>query len=266
MINLTKNEEQLTSELMGKISLAKDSNDMKGSVINLSKTVINLSKEKGFDLTGLTSQVVLVLDHSGSMDRDYANGAVQDVVTKMVPLGLTFDDNGEIEVFKFDNIAEQIKESLNIRNYENYVKKYVYRTNDMGGTEYARPLELIYKDYCGAEKSTGFFGKLFGKKASTGSITGVTSEQTPVFVIFITDGDNSDEYDTNRALDKLKENNVFVQFIGISNSKFKYLKDVAKNYNNASFVKFNDISKMNSDDEIYAKILTDFAEYLASRK
>ena len=49
-ISLAKNEEQLTNEIMGKISLAKDKENLNKHVVSLSKTVVNLSKKSEVDL------------------------------------------------------------------------------------------------------------------------------------------------------------------------------------------------------------------------
>ena len=46
MIELKKNEEELTQEVMGKISLSKDKVNLEKHVVNLSKCVVNLSVER----------------------------------------------------------------------------------------------------------------------------------------------------------------------------------------------------------------------------
>ena len=64
---LKKTEEQLTKEVMGKISLSKDKVKLEKHVVSLSKTVVNLSKKSGVDLGSTSAKVVVVLDYSGSM-------------------------------------------------------------------------------------------------------------------------------------------------------------------------------------------------------
>lgn len=259
-MNFVKNEEQLANDMLNKISLVKDKEAMKGNVVELSKAVVNLSKEKNFDLTGLTSQVVLVLDHSGSMSREYKSGAVQEVVTKLIPLGLNFDDNGEIEVFRFDNRAKQVKPSLTINNYSNYVDKHVFDYNDMGGTCYAKPLELIYEEYVGGKPASGgFLSRLTGKANTAVSNTGA-----PVYVLFVTDGANSDERDTTNILNELIKKNVFVQFVGVGSDSFRYLKKADNEMLGVSFIQFKDIKSMTAAG-VYGQILDEFTEWLAKR-
>ena len=45
-MNFVKNEEQIANDMLNKISLVKDKEAMKGNVVELSKAVVNLSKEK----------------------------------------------------------------------------------------------------------------------------------------------------------------------------------------------------------------------------
>ena len=94
MIQLKKTEEELTQHVMGKISLSKDKNTLEKHVVNLSKTVVDLSHKSGVDLGATSAKVVVVLDFSGSMSTLYRNGTVQKTINRLVPLGLTFDDNG----------------------------------------------------------------------------------------------------------------------------------------------------------------------------
>ena len=73
-INLTKNEEQLTAEVMGKINLSKDKEKLEKHVVNLSKCMVNLSKKAEVDLGITKARVIVALDYSGSMGHLYRNG------------------------------------------------------------------------------------------------------------------------------------------------------------------------------------------------
>ncbi len=103
MVQLRKNEEELAQEMMEKISLSKDKVNLEKHVVSLSKCVVDLSKKNGVDLGSTSAKVVVVLDYSGSMANLYSNGTVQKTINRLVPLGLTFDDNGSIDVYLFQN-------------------------------------------------------------------------------------------------------------------------------------------------------------------
>lgn len=64
MIELKKNEEELTKEVMDKINLSKDKVNLEKHVVSLSKTVVDLSKRNGVDLGSTSAKVVVVLDYT----------------------------------------------------------------------------------------------------------------------------------------------------------------------------------------------------------
>lgn len=260
-INLTKTEEQLTNEVMGKINLSKDKEKLEKHVVNLSKCMVNLSKKASVDLGETKARVIAVLDYSGSMSSLYRRGVVQEVLNKLVPLGLTFDDNGEIEVYLFENNYKKMDE-MTINNYSDYVHSVIDKSNyRMGGTEYAPVLRAI-KDINKPASVGGFFGGLFGKKKAVDN-GGNTGEN--VFVIFITDGDNSDKRETDTIIRELSKTRTFIQFVGIGNDSFSYLRKLddldGRDVDNTGFTKFNDITKV-SDSELYENVLEQFADWL----
>ena len=259
MINLTKNEQQLTDEMMSKINLSKDKEVLGGHVVSLSKTIIDLSKKADVDLGAIKAQVVAVIDYSGSMSRMYRNGTVQDVINKLLPVGLTFDDNGSVEVFRFDDYFKQL-ESLDAFNYSNYVNEFMMN-GSMGCTQYAPVLKEIKKQYIGGEVTKkGLFG--FGKKTV---VVPTKADTNPVFVIFITDGDNSDKRETDEIIRELSNHNCFIQFIGVGGASMSYLEKLddldGRACDNTGFERFNDIEHVNSA-ELYNKVLSQFADWL----
>ena len=265
MINLSKTEEQLTNEVMGKINLSKDKEVLGGHVVNLSKAVVNLSKKNDIDLSNHRARVVAVLDYSGSMYRMYTDGVVQETLNKLIPLGLMFDDNGEVDCYLFEDGYRKL-EGMNSGNYGTYVRDIIkpnYR--DMGCTCYAPVLRGINKDYFGdGRKVKGLFKGLFGKKTEES----VDKNNDPVFVIFITDGSNSDKHDTNEIIRELSSKNIFIQFIGIGDEKFSYLEKLdgltGRECDNTGFEKFSGLKGL-SDSELYNKVLSQYPNWLKAR-
>lgn len=266
-ISLVKTEEQIAADVMGKINLTKDKDALGGHVVNLSKCMVNLSKKADVDLGAAKARVIAVLDYSGSMSYEYRTGVVQQVLNKLVPLGLTFDDNGEIEVYLFQNGYKKIEE-MTINNYSNYVKNVIDRSGySMGGTEYAPVLTAIRDIHkpVKANVAGGFLKGLFKKKTVEAPDNVVGDVNENIFVIFITDGDNSDKRETDAIIRELSQTRTFVQFIGIGSEKFKYLQQLddldGREVDNTGFTKFKDISKV-SDTDLYSKVLEQFADWL----
>lgn len=217
--------------------------DMSKHAENLETVLIDMSKTGKTNMTNHTARVALAMDYSGSMSGMFSNGAVQDVITRLLPIALKFDDNGELESWLFSEDYERLK-PVTINNYENYVKKVMLNAKMyMGGTGYAPVLKDMVKYYKVKEPST-----------------------TPAFIIFITDGDNWDEAETNEVIRELSNYNMFVQFVGIGNaSSFTYLKELdnlaGRKHDNTGFIAVKDMNKMD-DQELYNEMLRQYNDWL----
>lgn len=274
MVELKKNEQELTESIMGKINLAKDKEKLGSSVVNLSKCVVNLSKKAGVDIGSTQAQVVFIIDKSGSMSNRYSSGVVQKIVNKIVPLGLTFDDDGNIVCMQFDS-SFRMCDDITLANYSDYVNTKMARPG--GGTCYSEPLKELQRQFFGKDgagsKKKELFGRLFGSKSKEdvpASAKTADVNTCPVFVVFITDGacDPSDEKRTDEVIRELSNEMCFVQFIGssdYSSEKFEYLTRLddlsSRACDNTGFVRFDDIENV-SDTDLYNMLLEQYADWL----
>lgn len=216
--------------------------DMSKSAENLNKVLIDMSKSSKIDMSKHTARVALAMDYSGSMSDLYMDGSVQKVITRLLPIALKFDDNGELESWLFSRGAERL-DPVTTKNYKTYVKKQMFNASmGMGGTSYAPVLDEIityYKD--------------------------IESSDVPAFIIFITDGENSDEAETNALIKELSNYNMFVQFIGIGDDYFSYLRSLddmkGRKHDNTGFTAVRDMNKM-TDEELYTEILRQYKDWL----
>ena len=207
----------------------------------LTRHIVRLKKEQNIDLSKHRARVFVVVDRSGSMTTSYRNGAVQDVLTRLLPLALRFDDNGELEVYVFNNRCTQMA-SMNRFNYEHYVETEIMKKGygPSGGTSYSPVVEKTLSDY------------------NDGS-------PYPAFGIFITDGENDDGAATDNAIRRSSEFKIFYQFVGIGYENFRYLKKLddldGRAVDNTAFIKVEDFSRLN-DDQLYAKLLEQYPQWL----
>jgi hypothetical protein len=277
MITLEKNEEQLKDSIMGKITLDKDKVRLEKHVVSLSKSIINLSKEADFDLGNTKARVVFALDDSGSMESMFKSGAVQDLLDKLVPLGLTFDSNGSIEVYRFSSSCKKLTD-VDLSNYSSYVNNVMLPNAEFSGTEYSPVLEKIFFDDSESnntkKKGKGFLSKLFGKKKSEESTetdnTGITEEKDlPTFVFFATDGDNYDRMETEKIIKKISKENGFIQFVGMGNDDFSFLEKLDdlpdRERDNTGFTKVEDIENID-DSKLYTILLGEFIKWLKNEQ
>lgn len=264
MINLTKTEKQLQDEMLGKVNLSKDKEILGNHIVNLSKSIVNLSKKHEIDLGSSIARVVVALDYSGSMSNLYSNGTVQRTLNKLVPMGLKFDDNGELEVYIFSNDYKYIT-TMTIDNYEDYVKKHIQRSGmRMGGTSYEPVLSAIVNEMCLTSKKKGLLSSIFGKKEKQ-TQNGSDDSNVPVFIIFITDGENSDKHETDKIIRESANHNVFIQFVGIGDERFDYLRKLddldGRKCDNTGFIQLNSLENID-DIDLYNSLIEQYADWL----
>jgi uncharacterized protein with von Willebrand factor type A (vWA) domain len=217
------------------------------SVLSLDKTLITLEKKSGFSFDGHRAKVAVAMDYSGSMSSLYRNGAVQAVLTRLMPLALRFDDNGELDVWLFDNEYRRMP-SMDLSNFDSYVDNEILRNRwHMGGTNYAPVLEDMLKKY-------------FKEDAMTANI--------PTFVIFITDGANADKTQTDRVIRESANKNIFVQFVGIGSASFPYLEKLddltGRVVDNTGFIKVSDMARL-SDEQLFEMLLEQYPDWLRAK-
>jgi hypothetical protein len=262
MINLEKNEEQLRDSVMNKISLSKDKVKLEKHVVSLSKCVVNLSKKSEVDLGSVRARVVIALDDSGSMNALYEKGVVQEVLDRLVPLGLTFDDNGAIEIYRFSSSCKKLAD-VTLDNYEDYVEKVMKPHLEYMGTQYADTLKEILFE----KASTGFLKSLLSFKNTLKPV--VNDAGQPTFILFITDGENSDEDESREIIRQISPLDCFVQFIGIGKERFKFLRELdnldGRPIDNTGFTDVSDIKRI-SDEDLYTIVLSEYAEWLRDRR
>lgn len=207
----------------------------------LNRSIVRLKKDTGVNLEKHKARVFVVIDRSGSMKTLYNNGSVQKVITRLLPLALKFDDNGELEVYIFNGQCNQMP-SVDIHNYEHYVKKQILGKGyfPCGGTCYAPVINKTVLEY------------------NDGS-------PYPAFGIFITDGENADRQETDSAIRRSSKYEIFYQFIGIGDERFNYLQKLddldGREVDNTAFIKVSDFDSMN-DDQLYDKLLEQYPQWL----
>lgn len=148
-------------------------------------------------LQGIRAQVVLVLDHSGSMYNDYAHGQVQELTERFLAFGLQVDADGEIPVIPFDSRTyATVKVSL--ENYQDIVNKQIWKRASMGSTNLASALEEVVR----LAKTT----------------------DAPIFCGVVTDGSPDSKPETTRIVCELANYPVFLKFLALRD--VPYLRDL----------------------------------------
>lgn len=196
---------------------------------------------------GIIAKVVFVEDISGSMINQYNDDTMQGLTEMIFPVALNLDDDGELEMFVFENNVRQL-ESLNKDNFFGYVKDNVTPLVG-GGTNYAPVIKKIINNYTDSK------GLIFKTR---------TSPKIPTFVIFQTDGANDDEHETDNTLKEASKFNIFFKFITTGNGTFGYLNSLKnKGFNNCDVLSVKDIKNLDANI-LYERLLQGFKEFLDS--
>lgn len=224
-----------------RVSLEK----LEKSKVSLDKHLVNLKKEKNVDLTNLICRVIVIMDRSGSMYGRFHNGIVQNTLTRVFPLALKFDDDGQMEVIVFDEDSQQIS-NMTMENFDTYVEKEVHQKGygpRGNGTNYAPAIRQAIA-CCD------------------------TDSRYPLFALFITDGGCWDVDDSDEAFRESSNHNMFIQCVGIGNEDFSYLRKIddldGRKVDNTAFLEIESLSNL-SDDELYAKLLEQYPQWLQAR-
>ncbi|WPS85515.1 VWA domain-containing protein (plasmid) [Brevibacillus halotolerans] len=234
----------------------RQSDQKTAQVVNLGKS-LNLTKEEAVNALNLRKEtfslvlqkrginsgyarVAVVIDMSGSMRSQFKDGTVQLVLERLLPVALRLDDNGELDIWLFDDGYKRL-DSISERDFYQYVDREIMgkRENQLWGTtSYAPVIHDVFQKYVAEEPS-----------------------HLPTFVIFITDGNNDDKKATTEMMREASKHGIFWQFIGIGRERFEFLQKLddltGRIIDNANFFKLNDINDI-TDEELYARLMTEY--------
>lgn len=178
-------------------------------LISLAKTAkISLAKA-GVD--GTKAKVAFVLDISASMRDQYASGQVQALTERVMALAVNLDDDQEIDVFTFGRDAH-FEGTVKVSEINGYVNKLLGRRPLEGDTKYGAAIAAVRHHY---------FGHANARSSQ------LTAAQ-PVFVLFITDGQCSDEGQATAQVRWASQEPMFIQFMGIGRASKKYQGDAVE--------------------------------------
>lgn len=225
-----------------KISLEKKIQDGAPKLISLVKPLkVELEKR---NLLDVVARVALVMDISGSMYRSYSNGTVQEIVNKILPIAVQFDDDGELDFWYFGDRCER-RPSVNMQNYEQAVPR---NWEDLMGKLGGGTKELVVMREVAAEYETSTL---------------------PAYVVFITDGGFSDRSGIKKFLGDAAYLPIFWQFVGVNGSGYGLLEELdnmnGRYVDNANFFALDDFRSVPNKD-LYSRLLNEFPTWLKACK
>ncbi|MDR1246813.1 MAG: VWA domain-containing protein [Clostridiales Family XIII bacterium] len=224
-----------------KISIEKKLEKEAPKLVSLAKPLkVSLEKHK---LVDVVAKVGLVMDISASMSSSYSSGSVQQIVDKVVPLAVQFDDDGELDFWYFGNKCKQMK-PVTTKNYQQTTNDWKKRMRECGGgTNLAEAVDAVVDEY--------------------------KHSKLPAYVLVVTDGATSEESRTRKLLTAASKQPIFWQFVGIGGAGYGFLEDLdtmsGRYVDNANFFALDDFNRV-SPDTLYDRLLGEFPSWLKEAK
>ena len=226
-----------------KLSLEKKIATTAPKLVDLAKkATVSLEKHR---LTETVARVGLVLDASGSMYAQYDKGKVQEVIERLLPLAVHFDDDGELDVWAFSQQVLALPPAT-LGNYANYIKQADHGWRNWGMMSINNEpavIEQVIQHY--------------------------RNSALPVLVIFVSDGGVTKNKEIQRLLTDAASLPIFWQFVGIGGRNygvFEKLDTLAgRVVDNCGFFALDDLHSVN-EQTLYDRLLHEFPSWLKEAK
>jgi stress response protein SCP2/uncharacterized protein YegL len=253
-----QNVEQVSKvDLKKKVFLEKRVN-LEKSLEKDAPQLLSLAKKAAVSLEkrGLgehKAKVALCLDISASMSKIYSSGAIQEFAERILALSCRLDDDGSIDVFLFGEQGHK-PDPLSVKDFTGYINRMLKVNKLEYDTKYSSAIELVRK----------FYSPNYKYERSE-----PLSLDTPVYVMFLTDGQPSDKMASTKALKNASYEPIFWQFMGVGEADFSYLEkldDLTGRYiDNADFFSVSNTKAM-SDEALYDKLMNEYPKWLKEAK
>jgi hypothetical protein len=185
------------------------------------------------------------------MHQQYVKGRVQEVIERLLPLAVHFDDDGSLECWAFGEKTTQLS-SVHLKNVQGYVEQTNagWKKWQVGARFNEEPIAIkAVIDFYQKNKAQG----------------------VPVYILFISDGGVSSG--NSRKIRELITNAaalpIFWQFVGIGGSRYGILEELddlsGRIVDNCDFFALNDLHDID-EQTLYDRLLNEFPQWLTDAK
>jgi len=230
----------------GHVSLEKKVAAAAPQLVSLAKKAqVSLEKAR---LTDVRARVGLILDGSGSMHNQYKRGRVQEVVNRLLPLAVHFDNDGQLDCWAFGDLPQQLG-SVTLQNFHDFID------TDHGGWRKWELGSRINTEYRVIEQAIEFYRRGNGA--------------TPVYILFVSDGGI---YDSRRIIKLITEAAtlpIFWQFVGLAGRNYGILEKLddmsGRAVDNCNFFALDDLHDL-SEEILYDRLMEEFPGWLKAAR
>lgn len=242
--------EEPTAEA-GKISMQKE--PLEKIMLTKAPKLVNLAKKATISLEkrqlqNLTAKVALVLDATGSMNAQYTKGLVQEVVDRLLPLGVSFDDDQMIDCWAFGTENHHLGE-IGLHNYEDFIN------TAHGGWRKWRCGSRVNNEAGMIKAVMDFYKK--------------GDQSIPVYVLFISDGGVHDSRGITKMITEAAKLPIFWQFVGLGGRGYGILEKLddmgGRVIDNCDFFAVDKLKDI-SEEQLYENMLEEFPSWIKEAK
>ncbi|WGV48563.2 vWA domain-containing protein [Rhodococcus erythropolis] len=195
---------------------------------------------------GIRARVVLVIDKTGSMAKQYRTRVVHRVVERMVPVAIQLDDDGKLEPYLYAVSFVKLPE-ISVHDAEEWSDTYLHLRGSHGGFNY---------DKIGAANRE--------VPIMTEILSDLTRGSAPTLVLFFTDGGFSERKEITKLMREASGLPAFWQFVGIGKANYGVLEKLddldGRVVDNAGFFALDDIDTVD-DAQLYTRLLSEFPDW-----
>ncbi|WP_107654972.1 vWA domain-containing protein [Nocardia suismassiliense] len=200
---------------------------------------------------GIRARVVLVIDKTGSMQKQYRNQVVHRVVQRMIPVATQLDDNGALEAYLYALSFAKLPD-ITVAQADEWAQTYLHLGGTHAGIDYDR-----------------IGGRNDELPVMRDIMASLRPGDGPTLVLFFTDGGFANKRDISALMREAAQLPAFWQFIGLGRANYGLLRSLdeltGRIVDNAGFFALDDIDRVD-DGELYARLLGEFPAWLRAAR
>ncbi|WP_433193727.1 vWA domain-containing protein [Nocardia sp. CA-107356] len=199
------------------------------------------------DAFGIRARVVLVIDKTLSMSRQYSKRVVHRVVQRMIPVATQLDEDGTLEAYLYALSFAKLPD-ITVEHGEAWAQTFLHLTGIHQGIDYAR-----------------IGGRNDELPIMRDIIASLRPGGTPTLVLFFTDGGFAKKREIAALMRVASRLPAFWQFVGLGKANYGLLRTLDEMsdrvVDNAGFFALDDIDQVD-DAQLYARLLGEFPDWL----
>ncbi|WP_433714550.1 vWA domain-containing protein [Nocardia sp. CA-084685] len=196
---------------------------------------------------GIRARVILVIDKTLSMSRQYSKQVVHRVVQRMIPVATQLDEDGTLAAYLYALSFAKLPD-ITVEHGEAWAKTFLHLTGIHQGIDYAR--------IGGRNDELPIMREI---------VASLRHRDAPTLVLFFTDGGFAKKREIAALMRDASRLPAFWQFVGLGRANYGLLRTIDEMsdrvVDNAGFFALDDIDQVD-DAQLYARLLGEFPDWL----